>query len=109
MTTIKATCPECGDVELTPADVRVEVEETLAAPVSVFAFDCRFCDTHVRGPVDQPTADALTRAGARTVHFRLPAEVREPHEGQPLTEDEVIAFGRWLEKAADPIRHVAAA
>ncbi|CAB4938320.1 MAG: hypothetical protein F2842_03520 [Actinobacteria bacterium] len=109
MTTIKATCPECGDVELTPAEVRVEVEETLAAPVSAFAFECRVCATHVRGPVDQPTAAALTRSGARTVHRRLPAEVREPHAVTPLTEDEVIAFGRWLEQSVDPIRHVLAA
>ena len=29
MTTIKATCPDCGDVTLTIADVRLEIEETL--------------------------------------------------------------------------------
>jgi len=39
MTTIKASCPTCGEVELTPADVSLMV--CSHAPLSYYAFDCK--------------------------------------------------------------------
>lgn len=104
MTTIKATCPECGDVDLTPAEVRLEVRETLAGPLSDFAFDCRTCEAHVRGEATDDIVRSLERAGVLVRLTRLPAEVREEHQGAPISEDEVIAFGQWLESAIEPIR-----
>lgn len=109
MTVIKATCPECGDVDLSPSDLVIEVEETLSGPVRMFAFDHAACATHVRGYPSEESAIALEKAGVRVLHFRLPAEAREPHEGPTITEDDVIGFGRWLEQVEDPIRHLVAA
>ena len=41
MTTIKASCPTCGEVELTPADVTLMV--CTHAALSYYAFDCPTC------------------------------------------------------------------
>ena len=41
MTTIKASCPTCGEVELTPADVSLMV--CSHAPLSYYAFCCPTC------------------------------------------------------------------
>ena len=104
MTTIKATCPDCGDVTLTIADVRLEVEETLTESVTCFAFECRACERHVRGEATPEVVRSLSRAGATVRHFRLPAEAREAHSGPVISEDDVIQFGQWLEQTPDPIR-----
>jgi hypothetical protein len=108
-TTIKATCPECGDVDLTPAAVRLMTFDTLSGPRHSFMFDCRACESHVTGTATAMIAAALRRAGV-TEQFRpMPAEAREMHTGAPICEDDVIAFGMWLEGANDPIDHVVAA
>jgi len=103
MTTIRATCPDCGDVDLTPGDLRLEVLETLAAPERLFSFHCRGCEAQVVGEASSEAARSLERAGVVVRHVRLPAEAREPHEGPRLTEDDLIAFGLRLQAADDPI------
>ena len=109
MTTIKATCPQCGDVDLTPRDLVLDVEETLSAPVNSFVFHCRCCESQVRGEATVEVARSLERAGVRIRLHRLPAEVRETHVGPAISEDEVIAFGRLLEEANDPMRYLVSA
>ncbi len=51
MTTIKASCPTCGEVELTPADVSLMV--CSHAPLSYYAFDLPdAAPDEVRKPAD---------------------------------------------------------
>ena len=42
MTTIKATCPTCGEVGLTPRDIDLRVDET-GEEESFYAFTCPTC------------------------------------------------------------------
>ena len=46
MTTIKATCPVCGDVDLTPIDVRLTVAES--AGWATYTFRCTECHDQAR-------------------------------------------------------------
>jgi hypothetical protein len=108
-TTIKATCPQCGDVDLKPAELRLITTDTLTGQQHTFRFDCRACESHVQGAASVDIAAALRRSGVQEQFRRLPAEVREPHTGEPICEDDVIAFGMWLESAQDPINDVVAA
>ena len=68
MTTIKASCPTCGEVELTPADVSLMV--CSHAPLSYYAFCCPTCREEVRKPADTPPESSRdttwASAGLRT-------------------------------------------
>ena len=103
MNTFRGSCPSCGDVELTTPDLRLEIDETLGAPRLSFAFDCRVCEAHVRGEASQELARSLQFAGVAIHVHRMPEEAREEHIGAPLSEDEVINFGLWLEFAENPL------
>ena len=50
MTTIKASCPMCGDVELTPEQMRLVVCNR--SELSYYAFQCTACADEVRKPAD---------------------------------------------------------
>ena len=54
MATIKATCPLCGDVDLTPRQVSVRVVEAIeeSAARRSYAFDCPTCHETMRKPAD---------------------------------------------------------
>ena len=61
MTTIKASCAVCGDVSLTPTDVRLVVcsNETW----SYYAFNCPDCTDEVRKPADEEIIALLISGG----------------------------------------------
>lgn len=62
MTTIKATCPTCGEVGLTPADVELRVDPSGAAE-SYYAFRCPGCQAQVRKPADNRVVRLLVSGG----------------------------------------------
>lgn len=105
MTTIKATCPTCGDVDLTPADVTVTIARGLGW--STYAFTCAGCSDRVSKPADEEIVQLLTGAGVRVELVMVPTEFLESRvltrTLPPLTADDLIAFGLWLETVADPI------
>jgi hypothetical protein len=98
MTTIKATCPVCGDVDLTPADLTLVVAERLGW--SAYHFTCTSCVTVVRKPADDEVVALLTQAGVRLERLDVPQEYLEALEQFPearaITEDEVLDFALWL-------------
>ena len=61
MTTIKATCPRCGDVDLVPADVRVTVARELGW--STYTFTCAGCADSICKTADEDIVQLLTRCG----------------------------------------------
>ena len=61
MTLIKASCPGCGEVELTPADVALMV--CSHAPLSYYAFTCNGCGDEVRKPADDHVVSLLVSGG----------------------------------------------
>ena len=88
MTTIKASCPTCGEVELTPADVSLVV--CSHAPLSYYAFDCPGCTQEVRKPADDHVVSLLVSGGVPATVWAVPAEALEPRTGPPLTYDDLL-------------------
>ncbi len=98
MATIKATCPVCGDVDLTPRQVGVRVVETIdeAAAQRSYTFRCPTCHDTVRKPADAEVVRLLASAGVTITRVEVPAEAREAHDGAPLGYDDLLDFALRL-------------
>jgi hypothetical protein len=94
MTTIKASCPTCGEVELTPADVSLMV--CSHAPLSYYAFTCPTCTCEIRKPADDHVVSLLVSGGVPAHVWDLPAEVLEVKAGPALTYDDLLDFALEL-------------
>lgn len=107
MTTIKATCPGCGEVDLSPADLLLVV--CSHAPASYYRFDCPRCVTEVRKSADANVIALLTSGGVPTIRWELPAEALEPHHGPALTYDDLLDFVLALSRTPNLADHAAPA
>lgn len=96
MTTIKATCPGCGEVELTPDDIELRV--CTHAPASYYVFGCPTCSTAIQKPADDRVIQLLISGGVRAIVWELPDEILEPHAGSKLTHDDLLDFHLLLEQ-----------
>jgi hypothetical protein len=96
-TLIRATCGDCGDVELTTGDLVVrQREDTLTG---TYVFRCPTCTVPVVRPADAPTIDLLVSSGCRLEIWTPPAELSEPRPtGEPFTLDDLIDFHAQLER-----------
>lgn len=94
MTTIKASCPTCGEVELTPADVALMV--CTVAPLSYYAFSCPTCQQQVRKPADDHVVSLLVSGGVPAQVWEVPAEALEVRTGPVLTYDDLLDFALQL-------------
>ena len=97
MTTIKASCPACSDVELTPRQVRLMV--CSVAERSYYSFVCPRCSDEVRKPAGPDVVALLTSGGVVAEYWSIPAEALEEHEGPTLSHDDLLDFCLWLERA----------
>lgn len=88
MTTIKASCPCCGDVDLTPPQVRLVV--CSVEDWSYYAFTCGTCRDEVRKPAAPQVVALLTSGGVRAERWVVPAEALEEHHGAPIGHDDVL-------------------
>lgn len=74
MTRIRANCPDCGEVELTPDDMLVCLahdDDDLIGDGSHYRFTCPSCATIVRKPADGRIVQLLLTGG-------VPVEVPDP-------------------------------
>lgn len=94
MTTIKASCPTCGEVELTPEDVSLMV--CTHAPLSYYAFDCHTCGGEVRKPADDHVVSLLVSGGVPATVWDVPGEFLEPKTGAALSYDDLLDFALQL-------------
>ena len=94
MTTIKATCPLCGEVELTAEEVRLVV--CSLPDRSYYAFDCRTCIDEVRKPADKNIVSLLISGGVTATRWRIPAEALEDRTGPAITYDDLLDFALQL-------------
>lgn len=91
MTTIKVTCPDCGDIDLRPVDLELNVAPSWAT----YSFQCSECGEAVRKPADAEIVDLLSSAGVRSTV--LPAEFFEQRTGQAIGYDDLLDFGLALQ------------
>ena len=95
MATIRATCGECGDVELTTADVRVRV--CIEDNSGTYNFRCPRCTMTVVKPAEPRIVDLLVASGVELATWKLPAELYEPRFGDRINHDDLLDFHELLE------------
>ena len=94
-TVIKASCHDCGDVELAVRDLEVRV--CTQDERGTYVFRCPSCQMSVVKPAERRIVDMLVASGVNLVSWRLPAELFEPRGGLPITHDDLIDFHRLLQ------------
>ncbi|MCP3933837.1 MAG: hypothetical protein GY708_00540 [Actinomycetia bacterium] len=94
MAKIRASCPTCGDVELTTDDVVVRV--CADDNSGTYTFQCSVCSTNVVKPAEQHIVDLLAASGVKVVVWTLPAELNERPVGEPFTHDDLLDFHSML-------------
>jgi hypothetical protein len=88
--TIRASCPDCGDVELTTREVRVLLCSTTNE--GSYAFRCPTCRLAVSKSAEPRVIDVLVSSGVRLSVWHLPAELYEPKTGAAINYDDLLAF-----------------
>jgi hypothetical protein len=100
VTTIKAACPLCGEVELTAADIALRLcaqRESL----SRYEFICPCCFDEVHKPAPDHIAELLIRGGVTPEQLEIPAEALEEHVGPPISYDDLLDFHMEIEHATN--------
>ena len=95
MATIRASCVDCGDVELTTGDVRVRV--CVRDNQGSYSFRCPTCRMAVVKPAEPRIVDLLVASGVELSTWDLPAELFEDHTGTPITHDDLLDFHQLLQ------------
>ena len=90
MPTIRATCGDCGDVELTTSDVRVRV--CIEDNQGSYLFRCPTCQMAVVKSAEPRIVDLLVASGVELSTWSLPAELFEDRCGSPLSHDDLLDF-----------------
>ena len=95
MATIRASCPECGDVELSTPQmtVRVCAEDNKGS----YLFRCPSCAMVVTKAAEQRIVDLLVSSGVQVEIWKLPLELQERPVGEPFDHDDLLAFHELLE------------
>ena len=94
MATIRASCSDCGDVELTTSDVTVRV--CTHDNSGTYSFRCPDCEMTVVKPAEPRTVDLLVASGVKLQAWDLPAEMSEVHEGDPISHEDLLEFHQLL-------------
>ena len=95
MTTIKATCPACGEIDLTADDILLRIGAQSAG--NTYGFSCPNCGDFVQKPADERVVRLLLSGGVMPTLINVPAEALEVHDGPPISHDDLIAFHDLLE------------
>lgn len=106
VTRIRAKCPQCGEVDLRPHDIQLEIVRTYVGEVadgSNYRFACPDCEEMVTKPADERIARLLATGGVpitvtgNQVDRLLNQHPEFPPDGPPLTHDDVLEFHLLLE------------
>ena len=96
MTTIRANCPTCGDVQLSATEltVRVCADDNRGS----YLFRCPSCAMAVTKGAEQRIIDLLVSSGVVVEMWTLPLELLEHPTGELFTHDDVLGFHELLEQ-----------
>ena len=94
MTTIRATCPSCGEVELTPEDLELKVCSN-ASSSSYYRFCCPLCSDDVRKPADDRIVQLLISGGVQASVWELASGSRG--DAPEFTIDDLLDFHNLLQ------------
>jgi predicted RNA-binding Zn-ribbon protein involved in translation (DUF1610 family) len=99
MTTIRATCPTCGEVEMDAQAILLSIRETDGE--GVYSFTCPTCFDTIEKPADRKVVMLLLSAGVDVTQIAEVTEIaHEPVRDDlpPLTADDLIDFHFLLER-----------
>ena len=88
MTTIRAQCPDCGDVQLKIDELTVRVCDD--HDDGAYRFRCPACRRTVSRAASARIVGLLLSAGAPREVWQWPAELAERPDGPPLTHDDLL-------------------
>lgn len=113
MTRIRATCPDCGEVDLQPSDIELHIVRSVVGEVgdgSRYRFACPGCEVTVTKPADERIARLLATGGVEiaiertTTEDLLPAEAlrlahpESPGTGPDFTYDDLLDLHLQLQR-----------
>ena len=90
-----ATCPTCGDVELTSE--QVQIQTCTSDGTSTYSFVCPACSLIANKPASVSVVESLSAAGSRLVAWNYPAELTEAKVGAPICHNDLLDFHAALE------------
>lgn len=105
-TRIRASCGDCGDVELRVDDVQVRVRADDHA--GTYVFRCPSCDMAVVKDAEPRVVDLLVASGVEITTWAMPDELRERKAGPAFTHDDLLDFHHelegddWFDRLLDP-------
>ena len=98
--TIRATCPQCGEVDLLIQAVEVELDPGFAEgqwTSGTYSFGCPGCGERVTRPASRRVARLLTASGAHVIGPDGAFHPEDPPDGPPLTWDDLLDLHLELE------------
>ncbi|MDQ3575195.1 MAG: hypothetical protein M3404_09820 [Actinomycetota bacterium] len=102
MAWIRASCPTCGDVELSIGEVQLMM--CASTTEGSYVFRCPACRLMVSKAAEDNVVDVLVASGVQLSVWHLPAELDEEHYGPPIGYDELLEFhfeirgDAWMEE-----------
>ena len=96
MAWIRASCPTCGDVELSTAEVQVLMCSSTSE--GSYVFRCPTCELAVSKPAEPNVVDVLVASGVSLSVWQLPAELTEERQGPPIGYDDLLDFHFGLQR-----------
>ena len=101
MATIRASCPDCGDVEFTTRDVQVRVSAEDGS--GTYSFRCPGCIVTVVKSAESRTIDLLLASGVEHATSTLPTDMASVRRGndpsaEAFTHDDLLDFHDLLHR-----------
>lgn len=96
MTTIKASCPACGEVDLTADDILLRIGTNNDG--NTYGFSCPDCGDYIQKPADERVVRLLLSGGVMPTVMHVPAEALELRTGPPINHDDILTFHETLER-----------
>lgn len=90
MVIIKVVCPSCGEIDLKPQDIHLQVSAGHGR--DVYRFRCPTCRDEIEKPADLRVVHLLISGGVQQEAVR-----ESPAVGPEFTWDDVLAFYLLLE------------
>lgn len=97
MTTIKATCPTCGEVGLTPEDIELRIDRAEQED-SFYAFSCPNCTARVQKPADKRVVRLLLSGGVEARDLERIVTPQPRFTGRPsFSHDDILDLHTLLD------------
>jgi predicted RNA-binding Zn-ribbon protein involved in translation (DUF1610 family) len=93
---IRATCPDCGDVDLNVRQLRAQL--CVDNEQGSYAFVCPVCEVEVSRPAEPGVIDLLVSAGVELSIWERPTDDSAGHDGPAFTWDDVLSLHEALEQ-----------